>query len=95
MGHAGRCLDPRRTSCEDGDVNSPVTPWVLAGRIFAIIGMAFTAAACILLLIIPEWLYGAVAGLMFFPFFGMIVLVERFQSKHGLIGPEGDAESVE
>ncbi|MGE0598566.1 MAG: hypothetical protein AB7J35_01905 [Dehalococcoidia bacterium] len=76
-------------------MNSPVTPWVLAGRIFAIIGMAFFAAVSILLLIIPEWLYGAIAGLLFFPFFGLIVLVERYQSKHGLIGPETDAESLE
>jgi hypothetical protein len=74
-------------------VNSPVTPWVLAGRIFAIIGMAFFSAVSILLLIIPEWLYGAIAGLLFFPFFGMIVLVERYQSKHGMIGPEVAAES--
>ncbi len=76
-------------------MNSPVTPWVLAGRIFAIIGMAFFAAVSILLLIIPEWLYGAIAGLLFFPFFGLIVLVERFQSKHGMIGPEVDAEPLD
>lgn len=76
-------------------VNSPVTPWVLAGRIFAIVGMSFFAAVCILMLIIPEWLYGTIAGLLFFPFFAMIVLVERFQAKHGMIGPESDAEAAE
>lgn len=57
--------------------------------------MSFFAAVCILMLIIPEWLYGTIAGLLFFPFFAMIVLVERFQAKHGMIGPESDAEAAE
>ncbi len=78
-----------------GHVNSPVTPWVLAGRIFSIIGMAFFAAVSILLFIIPSWLLGVLAGLMFFPFFGLIVLVERYQSKHGMIGPEAPVDSDE
>jgi hypothetical protein len=76
-------------------VNFPVTPWVLAGRILSIIGMAFFAAVAILLYIIPEWLYGTIAALMFFPFFGMIVLVERYQAKHGQIGPETEADRAE
>lgn len=73
-------------------VNSPVTPWVLAGRILSIIGMAFFAAVAILLFIIPEWLLGFIAALLFFPFFGLIVLVERYQSKHGMIGPETELD---
>lgn len=68
-------------------MNTPVTPYVLAGRIFSIIGMSFCAAAAILLYIIPEWLWGTVALLAFFPFFGLIVLVERYSAQHGLIGP--------
>ncbi len=76
-------------------VNSPVTPWVLAGRILSIIGMAFFAAAAILMFIIPEWLYGLIAVALFWPFFGLIVLVERHQAKHGMIGPDVDPESVE
>jgi hypothetical protein len=32
---------------------------------------------------------------MFFPFFGMIVLVERYQAKHGQIGPETEADRAE
>lgn len=76
-------------------VNSPVTPWVLAGRILSIIGMAFFAAVAILLFIIPEWTYGLIAVALFWPFFGLIVLVERYQAKHGLIGPETDPESAE
>ena len=81
---------------EDDAVNSPVTPWVLAGRILAIIGMAFFAAVAILLFIIPEWLLGLAAAALFFPFFGLIVLVERYQSKHGMIGPpDAEAESAD
>ena len=73
-------------------MNSAVTPWVLAGRILSIIGMAFFAAAAILLFIIPEWTLGFVSLLLFFPFFGLIVLVERYQAKHGVIGPAADSE---
>jgi hypothetical protein len=76
-----------------GNVNSPVTPWVLAGRILSIIGMAFFAAVAILLFIIPEWTYGLIAAALFWPFFGLIVLVERYQAKHGMIGPETEPES--
>ena len=74
-------------------MNSPVTPWVLAGRILSIIGMAFFAAVAILLFIIPEWTYGLIAAALFWPFFGLIVLVERYQAKHGMIGPETEPES--
>ncbi|GIW17562.1 MAG: hypothetical protein WHT63_11885 [Tepidiforma sp.] len=69
-------------------MHTPVTPWVLAGRIFAIIGMAFTAACAILFLVVPLWWWALGSALAFAPFFLLIVLVERYQSKHGLIGPE-------
>lgn len=68
-------------------MNQPVTPWVLAGRIISIIGMGFTAAAGILLAIIPSW-WAAVCAAVFVPFFVLIVLVEKYSSRHGLIGPE-------
>ena len=71
-------------------MNTPVTPYVLAGRILSILGMGFTAACAILLFIIPEWLWGAIATAAFFPFLGLIVLVEKYSSKHGMIGPESD-----
>ncbi len=69
------------------NVNPPITPWVVAGRIISIIGMGFTSACAILLAIIPEWLLAGGAFVLFFPFLLMIVLVERHSSKHGLIGP--------
>lgn len=74
-------------------MNSPVTPWVLAGRIFSILGMGLTAALAILLFIIPAWWWALGMTLAFFPFFGLIVLVERYSAAHGLIGPETQLES--
>ena len=72
-------------------MNTPVTPYVLAGRIFAIIGMAFFSAVAILFFVGGFWLWGLGATLLFFPFLGLIVLVERYQSAHGMIGPEAEA----
>ena len=68
-------------------MNSPVTPWVLAGRIFSIVGMSFFAAVAILFFVGGFWLWGVGSALLFFPFFGLIVLVERWQAAHGMIGP--------
>jgi hypothetical protein len=67
-------------------VNSAVTPYVLAGRIFAILGMGFTAAVAILFFVGAFWWWGIAATLAFLPFLGLIVAVERYQSKHGMIG---------
>lgn len=72
-------------------MNSPVTPWVLAGRIFAIVGMSFFAAVAILFFIGGLWLWGLGAAVLFFPFLGLIVVVERWQAAHGLIGPPDEA----
>lgn len=69
-------------------MNTPVTPYVLAGRIFSILGMGLTAACAILLFIIPAWFWGAVMALAFIPFLGLIFFVERYSAAHGLIGPE-------
>lgn len=70
-------------------MHSPVTPYVLAGRILAIIGMGFTAAVAILFLVGAFWFWAILALAAFVPFLGLIVLVERYQARHGLIGPEG------
>ena len=69
-------------------MNTPVTPYVLAGRIFSIIGMSLAAALAILFFVGGFWWWGLGASLAFAPFFGLIVLVERYSAKHGLIGPE-------
>jgi hypothetical protein len=72
-------------------VNNAVTPYVLAGRIFSIIGMSLAAALAILFFVGGFWWWGLGATLAFAPFFGLIVLVEKVSSKHGLIGPESEA----
>lgn len=69
-------------------MKTEVTPFVVAGRILAVIGMGLTAAMAILLALVPAWLWAGVAAAAFFPFFGLIVLVERYSVRHGLIGPE-------
>lgn len=74
---------------------APITPWVVAGRILSILGMGFTAAAAILLAIIPEWLLAGLALAAFFPFLALIVLVERYSAQHGLIGPPESAPEDE
>lgn len=68
-------------------MNSPVTPYVLAGRIFSIIGMSLAAAMAILFFVGGFWWWGLGAMVAFAPFFGLIVLVEKLSSRHGLIGP--------
>ena len=72
-------------------MHSPITPYVLAGRIFSIIGMSLAAALAILFFVGGFWLWGLAATLAFAPFFGLIVLVERYSSRHGLIGREAQA----
>ena len=72
-------------------VNTPVTPYVLAGRIFAILGMSLAAALAILFFVGGFWIWGIGATLAFAPFFLLIVFVERYSSAHGLIGPPDPA----
>jgi len=81
-------VDPRAPPGETGLVHAPISPFVVGGRILAILGMAFTAACAILLVLIPEWTWTLMAVLAFLPFFGLIVLVERYQARHGWIGPQ-------
>ncbi|MCS7294817.1 MAG: hypothetical protein RMK15_00345 [Chloroflexota bacterium] len=73
----------------------PVTPWVLAGRILAILGMGFTAAVAILFYVGGFWLYGLLATAAFLPFFLLIVVVERYSVRHGLIGPPEPATDTD
>jgi hypothetical protein len=83
-----RQLDGSLHHRQDHFMNSPVTPWVLAGRIFSIIGMSLAAALGILFFVGAFWWWGLAAIVGFVPFFVMIVLVEKYSAKHGLIGPE-------
>lgn len=71
-------------------LKAPISPWVVAGRILAIIGMSFFAAAGILFFLGGFWLWGALALLAAVPFVALIVMVERYSTKRGWIGPEPD-----
>lgn len=73
-------------------MNSPVTPYVLAGRILAILGMGFTSAVAILFFVGAFWWWALAAVVAFIPFLALIVLVEKYQSAHGLIGPTTEGE---
>ncbi len=68
-------------------MNSPVTPFILAGRILAILGMGFTAAVAILFLVGAFWWWALAAIAAFVPFLLLIVVVERLQARRGFIGP--------
>ncbi len=75
-------------------MNSGVTPYLLVARIVSIIGMGFTAAVAILLFIMPEWWWGLAFTAGFFPFLALIIIVEKYSARHGLIGseaPKGNA----
>lgn len=72
-------------------MNGPISPWVVAGRIIAIIGMSCAAAIGILGLVGPIWAWAIFGGITFWPFFALIVFVERVSAKKGWIGPEAHA----
>ena len=72
-------------------MKSGVSPFVVAARILAVLGMGFTAAVAILLLLIPAWAWAALSFAAFLPFFGLIVLVERYSASRGWIGPDTPA----
>ncbi len=72
-------------------MNGPISPWVVAGRIISIIGMSFAAAVGILGLVGPIWSWAIAGGILFWPFFALIVFVERVSAKKGWIGPEAHA----
>ncbi len=84
-------MDAAAPEGEHAGVNAPISPWVVAGRIISIIGMSFAAAVGILGAIGPIWSWAIFGAIMFWPFFGLIVWVERYSSKKGWIGPEAHA----
>ena len=84
-------IDAQAGSGEHAGVNGPISPWVVGGRIVSIIGMSFAAAVGILGLVGPIWSWAIVGGILFWPFFGLIVFVERVSTKKGWIGPEAHA----
>ena len=63
-----------------------IQPWVVAGRIAAILGMGLSISLGILLLLMPEWLWGALALAMTAPFLALMIAVERSKAAQAMSG---------
>ena len=61
-------------------------PWVVAGRIAAVIGMGLAGSLGILFLLGAYWLWGVTALGVAALFFGMMMLVERSQAAQSMSG---------
>jgi hypothetical protein len=63
-----------------------IQPWVVAGRITAILGMGLSISVGILLLLVPQWLWGSVALALTVPFFLLMLAVERSKAARSMTG---------
>ena len=63
-----------------------IQPWVVAGRIAAILGMGLSISLGILLLLMPQWLWGILALAMTAPFFVLMIGVERSKAARAMTG---------
>jgi hypothetical protein len=73
-----------------------IPPYVLVARIASILGMSFSLAIGLLMLIGGWILPAAIAFLFFIPSFGLLALVERHASAHPAPGEAaGASETVE
>jgi hypothetical protein len=63
-----------------------IQPWVVAGRIAAIIGMGLAISLAILFLLGALWLPGAIAALLALPFFALMVGIERSKAAKAMTG---------
>jgi len=63
-----------------------IQPWVVAGRITAIIGMGLTISVGILLLLGALWVPGIIALVLTLPFFGLMIGVERSKAARSMTG---------
>jgi hypothetical protein len=63
-----------------------IQPWVVAGRIAAILGMGLSISLGILLLLMPEWLWGTLAFAMTAPFLALMIAVERSKAAQSMTG---------
>lgn len=63
-----------------------IEPWVVAGRIAAIIGMGLTISLGILFLLGALWLPGIISIALTVPFFALMVRVERSKAAQRMTG---------
>ena len=68
-----------------------IHPWVVAGRIAAILGMGLTISIGILLLLGALWVPGVVALALTAPFFALMIGVERSKAARSMTGKPPDA----
>ena len=63
-----------------------IQPWVVAGRIAAIIGMGLMLSFAILFFLGALWLPGLIATLLTVPFVVLMVAVERSKAARAMSG---------
>jgi hypothetical protein len=74
------------TEATGGSAVPEIQPWVVAGRIAAIIGMGLSISLAILFLLGALWLPGTVAAILAVPFFVMMVAIERSKAAKAMTG---------
>ena len=63
-----------------------IQPWVVVGRIAAILGMGLTISLGILFLLGAIWVPGIIALALALPFFALMVGVERSKAARAMTG---------
>ena len=63
-----------------------IQPWVVAGRIAAILGMGLTISLGILFLLGAIWVPGIVSLALTLPFFALMIGVERSKAAKAMTG---------
>lgn len=58
-----------------------ISPFVVAGRILAVIGMALSVSLGVFLLVGGVWIVGLAVLAAFLPFFALLFLVERLSPR--------------
>lgn len=67
-------------------MQADIQPWVVVGRITAILGMGLALSISILLYLGAIWLWATIALVVGGLFFGMMVLVERSKAARSMSG---------
>ena len=63
-----------------------IQPWVVVGRIVAILGMGLTISLGILFLLGAIWVWGIALMLLTLPFFALMIGVERSKAAKAMTG---------
>lgn len=63
-----------------------IQPWVVVGRIAAILGMGLTISLAILFLLGGIWIWGIIMAFLTVPFFVLMIGVERSKAARAMTG---------